>query len=734
MSVAELFLPYVSAFSSSTFVLFASLLLNGSSNDQSSSSTSDNLQSSLPAIVFVSRNPLSGMREIDPGAIPGFGPEYRTTIVGGKLMLRSRNGSVVDLTRGTGLYDVSGPAISWDGRTVVFSAVQHPDSNWRLFRMNDDGTGLAQLTFTDRSIDLSQFGHSKMWYERYDDFDPCFLPDGRIIFASTRYPSVASNGSVLTSNLFVLDMMSGAIHRVTSERNGAEEPTIDPLTGRVVYARWWLNIDRPSNVTRFGLTRDDRDALTGDVANIWHAVTITPDGHDLKLYAGNPRTRSGQQTYKPAVLPDGRLLSTFSSHTALSPLVRGTGVRWFNKGADLEHYIAGVRSDAVVREEGEIEPPYAAGAVYLEGNHILLSYSKDGRDFGVYMCMLDGSGLARVVDLPETLELDARVLAPRPVPPIIEDRFPPPVTSIPPTEDPVTYYGSDTYRFDNMNIFMNGAVDEPIPDAPRVTRDARIRFYMNVSRQNPGIMEPSILLKEAIVHPNGQIHEPDLPADVPLFEQVVDNKGMVLPTTDGKFAHVPGFNYERFGAGPKCVGCHAGHTLIEVPVNGAMAEWFNVSTSAEVSTSSHAAPDGVLLDGKRLIDRRARTGGDTVCWVADEGFGAVARLSWEVPIEVKEFVLYNIPAREEKGTNIVVLDCEIRLYDGSRLVGGLQSTGVLHDTGTRVTVPLRRITGAEIVIKNMSGTIENRSVAGLAEVETIARVYYERYNSIITEE
>ena len=31
------------------------------------------------------------------------------------------------------------------------------------------------------------------------------------------------------------------LHRITAERNGADRPLVDPQTGKIVYARWWMN-------------------------------------------------------------------------------------------------------------------------------------------------------------------------------------------------------------------------------------------------------------------------------------------------------------------------------------------------------------------------------------------------------------------------------------------------------------------------------------------------------------
>jgi len=713
----------VSALGSSAIPFLILSLLTPNPGDGEQPIRTNRMAGKFPAIVFVSRNSLPlDSPTID--ALPGFGPRYRTAVVGGKLMVREQNGDTRALVDEERLYDVADPSVSWDGRTVVFAGVAHPDSNWRIYRVNIDGENFTQLTFTDRRIDLSQFGAAAPLFTRYDDFDPCWLPDGRIVFASTRHPSLASIDQLPTSNLYVMNGDGSDLHRITSERNGAEEPTIDPVTGRIVFARWWLNLDRPSNSTREGITREDRLALTDDIGNIWHAMSVNPDGNLLKLYAGFTRTRFGMQTYKPSVMSDGKLLSTFSPQTSLTPSTGGLGIRWFKPGADFEHYIIGVNSNDSLRIRPFAEPPYASDPVQLTENSILFSYSPDGSDYGIYTCTLDGKNLRKVVDFPGTLELEPQLVQSRPLPPIHEDAYPPIVSELPPTEDPETYYINDAFRFDCMNIFTNGAVDEPMPDAPRITTGARIRFFLNVQRQNPRFPDPSILLRTVDVFHRGGVHEPGLPADVPLFEQIIDSNGDVLRTTSGSFAHVTGMNYERIGGGTKCVGCHAGHSMLTVPINATLAEWFNAAPSARVTASSvFIEADGISYQAQRLVDRQAQTGGDSVIWIANEAQGASVTLTWDIPIDIREVVLYGISPDSKKKLAIRVQDSKILLYYGHAEVGMVKSTGQIRSSGTRISIPLTTIDSMVIVITKLSGTAFGRRLAGLAEVETVARIH-----------
>ena len=219
------------------------------------------------AIVFVSRQtPQMGTVYWNvPKGMPGVGPFSRFQVAApGQLLVREANGTIRVLVDGANptaaslnLIDVNAPEVSYDGQHIVFAGLvagtyeRQPMTNpggWRLYVINVDGSGLRQLTFSDQDdLNLSQFGDIAGQFRRYDDTDPVWLPDGRIVFSSTRWPSLAMYGAARTSNLFVVKADGSDLHRITSERNGADRPQVDPLTGRIVYSRWWRNFRLPAN-------------------------------------------------------------------------------------------------------------------------------------------------------------------------------------------------------------------------------------------------------------------------------------------------------------------------------------------------------------------------------------------------------------------------------------------------------------------------------------------------------
>ncbi len=59
--------------------------------------------------------------------------------------------------------------LHFDGDRLLFSSL-NDKGLWQVFEMKSDGTGLRQVTAGPIA--------------EVDNYDPCYLPDGRILFAS----------------------------------------------------------------------------------------------------------------------------------------------------------------------------------------------------------------------------------------------------------------------------------------------------------------------------------------------------------------------------------------------------------------------------------------------------------------------------------------------------------------------------------------------------------------------
>ena len=168
-----------------------------------------------------------------------------------------------------GRYDLSP-----DARRVVF-AYKKPGKGYRIFEVGADGSGLRAVTADgeDEAAMLKSFGHG------YDDLDPCYLPDGRIVFASTRAKhAVLCHNAFTTTSLHVMDADGRNIRPLSTNTANEFTPTV-MNDGRVIYTRW-----------------EYMDKGCGDVQSLW---SMAPDGsHAAHVYKNN--------VSRPATLIDAR--------------------------------------------------------------------------------------------------------------------------------------------------------------------------------------------------------------------------------------------------------------------------------------------------------------------------------------------------------------------------------------------------------------------------------------------
>ena len=160
---------------------------------------------------------------------------------GGQLCLLSlEDGSVRDLapelSKGIfGRFD-----LSFDARRIVFDWKRSPDEGYRLYEIGIDGTGLRQLTFPVENEARLIARYHRGYHHGTDDMHPCYLPDGGIVFISTRCQSgVLCDGSdsLTTTNLYRIDADGGNLRRLSYGALSEATPTVMP-DGRILYTRW----------------------------------------------------------------------------------------------------------------------------------------------------------------------------------------------------------------------------------------------------------------------------------------------------------------------------------------------------------------------------------------------------------------------------------------------------------------------------------------------------------------
>jgi len=115
--------------------------------------------------------------------------------------------------------------LHFDADRMLFSMPGGEGNRWQIWEIKADGTGLRQVSLAD--------------CPDVDNYDACYLPDGRIIFASTRcfagVPCVGGSDSV--ANLCIMDADGRNARQLCFDQDHNWTPTV-LNNGRVLYTRW----------------------------------------------------------------------------------------------------------------------------------------------------------------------------------------------------------------------------------------------------------------------------------------------------------------------------------------------------------------------------------------------------------------------------------------------------------------------------------------------------------------
>ncbi len=163
-------------------------------------------------------------------------------------------------TLGEGVY--RDPELSWDAKRIVFAYKPAAGAMTSIYEIGVDGHGLMRLTASDK----------------YHDITPAYLPDGRIVFNSTRPKALVPCFNSGVDTLHVMNADGSDIQSISSNNVTEFDPAI-MLDGRILYGRWEYV---------------DKTALY--MQSLW---TMAPDGRmEEALFANNMA--------KPTALLDAR--------------------------------------------------------------------------------------------------------------------------------------------------------------------------------------------------------------------------------------------------------------------------------------------------------------------------------------------------------------------------------------------------------------------------------------------
>lgn len=199
------------------------------------------------------------------------------------------------------LYDVKDLDISADGQSVVFAlrAPEDPDLDedeqptWNIWLYSAEDDAVTRVISSDLIAEDGQ------------DISPRFLPDGRIVFASTRqrlskavlldegkpqFSALDEDRDEPALTIHVMQPDGSEIKQITYNQSSDLDPMVDS-EGRVVYSRW----DNVGGNDRISLYRANPDGTNNELLYGVHSHDTGPDGLEVEFV-------------EPREMPDGRLL------------------------------------------------------------------------------------------------------------------------------------------------------------------------------------------------------------------------------------------------------------------------------------------------------------------------------------------------------------------------------------------------------------------------------------------
>ena len=163
--------------------------------------------------------------------------------------LRTREKTVILDAKGGSVRD---PQVDYDGHTLLFSYRPAGTDFYHLYEIQADGKGLRQIT-------------DGPW----DDFEPCRLPDGDILFVTTRCKRWVSCWYTQVGTLHRCKPDGSGITCVSANIEHDNTPAVLP-DGRILYTRWEY-VDRSQ-------------------VEYHHLWTMNPDGTGVSVFYGNMRS------------------------------------------------------------------------------------------------------------------------------------------------------------------------------------------------------------------------------------------------------------------------------------------------------------------------------------------------------------------------------------------------------------------------------------------------------------
>jgi len=429
------------------------------------------------------------------------------------------------------------PDVSWDATRVLASFKPHNEKSFHLYEVDVDGTGLRQLTDGP-----------------YDDFDPIYLPDGHILFSTSRAHTYVR--CMPPTNAYVLARCNadGKDIYLISYNN---EPDYLPSVmndGRVVYTRWEYT-DKP----------------------LWRAQklwTTNPDGTQVVTFWGNQSVWPDLMKDARAIPGSRRVMFTGSAHH--NWFSGSVGIIDPDKGFNFPDGITKITADVPWPECGNgpvdpVESPrYHPSGHYpayyspypLSKQDFLVSAQRGGK-FLLYLMDVDGNRELVYEGVHNVFH--AMPLRPRPRPAVIADRVAWPERKDRAAPKPGVLFSGNVYYNAPAELKGRAKYLRVLNIDPKTYTYWHKRPYISTGPvvsvvQSEGVKR---ILGTVPIEADGSVafHAPPVTA---LHFQLLDENLRALHTMRSFVGVMPG---ERRG----CLGCHESHSRTPEIRSGTLA-------------------------------------------------------------------------------------------------------------------------------------------------------------------
>jgi len=165
------------------------------------------------------------------------------------------------------------PKVHYDGKKIIFAWRKDGSRDYDLYEMNVDGTNIHQVTSGP-----------------FDDYEPEYLPDGGIVFVSTRARRWVGCWMTQVGTIHRCDADGKNIEMLSCNIEHDNTPSVLP-NGQILYMRWEY-VDRSQ-------------------VEFHHLWTMNPDGTNQEIYYGNEVSWGVFLSCRP-VLNDERVMGIYS--------------------------------------------------------------------------------------------------------------------------------------------------------------------------------------------------------------------------------------------------------------------------------------------------------------------------------------------------------------------------------------------------------------------------------------